>query len=357
MLLGAGFVIFTPPPGVGPASYINTVRDIALTADDVGSADLLAPWIDQYNTASENATTLLNNFVMAPGVAFQQMLANMSGYVQDFFDDPSSNSVAAINVMFQDNLAAMQTAYGLQGATTAETSTVLKHTLDGTGTSGHLVMFNQIPGYLPADQAPLITPIINFLGSPASGILMGEIGPWISPWVALMNSLTDGDDFNTTMANMVGAFFNGATLNLDSLLPAINGAGVFPLGMAMQHLDIGFGGLLSTGSVSAAPYVVGDTTVPAVGGSIFNSIGLDFSGVPVLGTLDIPSQPIGPLGAWEGWAETLATLLGWDSSGSPLAGIDLPIIPDGSFDDGGAAGSAAADAATSLQDLIAGLFS
>ena len=41
----------------------------------------------------------------------------------------------------------------------------------------------------------------------------------------------------------------------------------------------------------------------------------------------LTSQPIGPIGAWEGWAQTIASLLGWDGSGSPLADVTLPVIP------------------------------
>ena len=87
---------------------------------------------------------------------------------------------------------------------------------------------------------------------------------------------------------MTGAFFNGADLNLDSLLPTINSliGSEFPPGMTMAELDIAFGGLLSTGSVQVANYVSGDTDVPAVGGSIFNSVGLEFTGVPADGHPD-----------------------------------------------------------------------
>ena len=327
--------------------------EVALAADSGSLPDLLAPWIDQFNTASGNATVLTNNFFSAPAVGLQQMIANMSGYLQSFFNDPTSSTVTSISAQMQSNLAAVLTGYGLQNADAATTATVLDHTLDGNGQPfggdpGHVLMFNYVPGYLPAGTDPAtVMPIINFLASSASGILMGELGPWISPWIALINSMTAGDDFNTTLANMVGAYFNGATLNLDSLLPMINGFDVFPPGMTMENLDIGFGGLLSAGTVGPD----GD----GVGGSIFNSVGLDFSGVPVLGTLDLPSQPIGPLGAWEGWAQTVASLLGWDGSGSPLTGVTFPTIPDGFFDDGGASSAAAADLSTWAQDLISAL--
>ncbi len=348
VLAGAGLI------GVAPAGAPLPdvqVRNVALASD----ADSLGPWQEVFNTASQNATTLLNNYFIAPGVALQQMLANQAGMVQQLLDDPLNiNSVA---IELQNNLDAVTTGYGLQGASAATTDTVLAHTLDDLGPipgkpGGHMLMFDTIPSYLPADQAATITPIINFLASPASGIIMGTLGPAISPWVALLNSITDGDDVNTTLANMVGGFLNGATLNLDSLVPTINGllGSQFPAGMAMTHLDIGFGGLLSTGSIAAGPYDVDGNEIPAVGGSIFNSIGLDFSGVPIIDLLELPSKPIGPLGAWEGWAQTIASLIGWGGDGAPLAGADLPVVPD----DGGAS-AAAVDLSTWWHDLIAAL--
>jgi hypothetical protein len=80
-----------------------------------------------------------------------------------------------------------------------------------------------------------------------------------------------------------------------------------------------------------------------VGGSIFNSVGIDFTGVPSVTTLDAPSQAIGPIGALEGWGQTIADLLGWSGSGSPLADVTLPIIPTDLLDGGTSAASAAAD--------------
>ncbi|WP_409436877.1 outer membrane porin GjpA [Mycobacterium sp. SMC-14] len=353
-IVGAG--LFAATPVVAPLPDINTIREVALAAGG-GLPDLLAPWIDQYNGASENATTLMNNFFLAPGVGLQQMIANMSGYWQDFFNDPTSNTVTEVNTQIQDNLAAVVTGYALQNATSATTATVTEHTLDGTPGllgSGHGQLFSILPSFLPADQAPMITPIIDFMASPASGIIMGGLGPWISPWIALLNSINAGDGWNETLASMVGAVFNGADLNLDSLLPAINGAGFFPPGLGMTELDIAFGGLLSTGSVMAGPYEVGEGEIPAVGGSIFNSLGLALGGVPVLGSISADSQAIGPLGTWEGLAQTIASLLGWDGSGAPLAGVDLPVIPADVFD-AGAAGAEATDLSGLVQDVVAAL--
>ncbi|WP_078058763.1 outer membrane porin GjpA [Mycolicibacter icosiumassiliensis] len=344
-LVGAG--LFAATPVAAPVPDLNTIRAVALTA---GESDLFAPWIAQYNTASENASILLNNFMLAPGVGLQQSIANQIGFIQQVLNDPSNISTWMNET--QSNLGAVLTGYGLQNASPDTTSTVLDHTLEGSISNGHAVLFGEIPGYIPADEQAAAEPIINWLGSPSSAIFMGAIGPWISPWVALANSLTDGDDVNTTLANMVGAFFNGATLNLDSLLPAINSLGLFPPGMTMQNLDIGFGGLLSTGSVQADPYDVGGYSIPAVGGSLFNSVGIQFAGVPVVSFLTAPSEAIGPLGAWEAWAQIAATLIGWDGTDSPLAGVVLPAVPDELADGGTAVSTSADDLSGFLQDVV-----
>ncbi len=331
VLLGAGFVV-SAPPSVGYLPVPATVRDVALIA---GDSDLLTPWIDQYNAASQNATQLLNAFFDAPNVGLQQLIANQVGYLQAFLNDPTSSTVTAISQQMQANLAAVLTGLPLQNATKDTTNTVLAHTLDVE----HRFLFSEAPNFLPPNVNPAeVAPILNFLGSPVSGIIMGELGPFIAPWVALGNSISAGDDLNETLANMVGAYFNGADLNLDSLVPAINSADVFPSGMYMTNLDFAFGGLLSSGDV-----------VDGVGGSIFNSIGLHLTGVPQIDQVTLTSHPIGPLGAWEGMVQTIASLLGWDGSGSPLSDVTLPIIPTDLLD----GGAAAADASTWLQDLLA----
>lgn len=333
---------------------MGTFRDVALTS---GEADL-TPWIDVFNTASANSTTLLNSFFEAPAVGLQQLLANWAGFLQDFFNDPTSSTVTSVSQEMQQNLAAVLTGYTLQNATTATTSIVTAHTLDKYGSifsglngdpTGHAAVFGEIPSFLPASDAATVTQILDFMASPASGIIIGELGPYIAPWVALSNSITAGDGFNETLANMVGAFFNGADLNLDSLIPAIEQADVLPAGMNIENLDFAFGGLLTPGQVGT----VTDGVTPDVGGSIFNGLGIDLTGVPTIQQLETISQAVGPIGAWEGWVQTIASLLGWDGSGSPLADVTLPVIPTDILDSGTSAAAVAADLSTWVQDLLA----
>jgi hypothetical protein len=334
-LVGAGLIVINPMAPRLPDTF--TVQEIKLVSGEDTLPDIAAPWIDVFNTASENSTTLLNTFYEAPLIGLQQSIANQSGYLQDFFNDPTSSTVASINGEIQNNLAAVLTGFTLQNTTSQTLNTVTEHTLSSESAG----LFHELPQFLPSDINPAeVTPIVDFLASPDSGIIMGDLGPLISPLVELFNCIAAGDDLNTTLADVTGAFFNGATLNLDNLIPLIYQADVFPPGLNIANLDIAFGGLLTPGD-----------TASGVGGSIFNSLGIDLTSVPILGSLDVPSNAVGPLGAWEGWAQTIADLLGWDGSGSPLSDLTLPTIPTDFLDGGTAAASAGADLSTAAGDL------
>lgn len=348
-LVGASLVAVTPVAAPLPAPVDVQSRAVALTS----------AWDDVLNAASANVTTMLNNWYLAPGVGMQQFWANQLDYADQLANDPAGNA-NAVNEAIQLHLNAVISGFGMQNMTDETRATVLNHTMDGT----HALMFGQVAGYIPADvDADSIMPLIDWLGSPQSAIFMGMIGPGISPWIALLNGITAGDNPLDILVNMGGAFFNGATLNLDALLPMINESGYFPAGMSMDHLDFAFGGLLSPGAVQVGPYEVlgpdGEVaaSVPAVGGSLFQSVGIEFSGVPVLGTLDLDSAAIGPIAAWQAWGQTVGALLGsgWDGKGAvvvtpPLADAALPLVPTDVLDDGGA--GSASDAFGWLSDLL-----
>lgn len=376
-VVGASLIAVTPAAATSPA--VPQVRDVALTSV---LGDFLAPWIAQGNTAAENATLLANNFFVAPHVALQQLIANMNGYAQQIFDDPAN--LPAVTAQMQQHLDAVQTGMTLINASDETTATVTLHTLSGSDLSdfanptlGHDLLFQLLPSFLPADQAATIGPIVDYLASPSSGMLIGALGPALSPWVALINSINDGDGFNEILANMAGAYFNGATLNLDALLPLINSAGLLPAPIELTHLEFAFGGLFSTGVVGNAPYQLYDSggdvvsSVAPVGGSIFNSLGLTISLGDLLplpgGGLALPGEPVGPIGAMLGASQTIAGLLGgdaWNWNGKsggtpppavpPLSGFSLPLIPSDFFDDGGVSNATADVAWTDLVDAFAG---
>lgn len=376
-LVGSGLISVTP--AVAPMPGISTIRDVALTG---AFDDFLQPWIDQYNTAAANAQLLINNFALAPFVGYQQQIANQGDLWSQAINDPST--IPDVTNQLQEDAKSAADAYSLWNAgplgflTPGDpvTEMVTDHTLSGeanldlTGetisTLGHKLLMGFLPAMLPADLDPeTVTPILNFLASPLSGLIMGALGPSLSPWVALMNSISDGDGLNEIMANMVGAYFNGATLNLDFLIPIVEQTGLLPEGTNIYHIDLALGGLFTPGVVASAPNLVPGTGVElaAPGGSIFNSIGLDLDANVLGASLPavVPAHAVGPIGAWEGWMQAMGAVLGSGWSGksnpqdavAPLTGFQLPQIPDDLFDDGGAA-AGASDAASPdmLQDLL-----
>ncbi len=331
-LVGASLIAVTPVAAPLPANH--RVPDVALAAGDSPLGNLLDPWLQIFGTSSDNANTLMQSYYLAPNVAFQQLMANLSSYAQQVIDDPAN--LTQVTNELQENWKAAMSAITLMNANQDTVDAIVPHTMDGTLTGGHATMFGQIAGYLPPDQADSIVPIINFLASPWGGVIMGALGPGIAPWVALLNSITDGDSLGQIMASPLDGFLNGATLDLSSLTPMINGLGLFPEPMAMTHLDIAFGGLLSPGgNVQVNPYNVVDDAgssighVPAVGGSIFNSVGITFTGVPVIGTLQLDSDAVGPLGAWLGLEQIIASQLGWGTWNAQIGSYDVPAMPPG----------------------------
>lgn len=379
-IVGSGLIAATPV--ATPLASVPTIQGVALTAGDT-LPDLMAPWTEVFNEASRNSTILTQNFLLAPWAGFQQMLANQTQFWQEILNDPSK--IPDVMQQMQSNLDAVLTGYTLQNASGSfglnglegTIGTVGVHTLSGTDATaapiafGHDLLFGLLPQFLPADMASIATPIVNFLASPLSGIIIGSLGPSIAPWVAMMNSIQDGDSFNEIMASWTGGYLNGATLDLDFLLPLIAQTGLLPEGNEIDHLSFTFGGLLTPGDVGVGPYQVTDQAgnlveVPAVGGSIFNGLGITLTtsalGTPL--TIAIDGHGVGPIAAQEAWSQTVAALLGSGWTGKdpikvspPWPGIDFPTLPDDFFDDGGATpdtGDAAASALAGmdLQDIV-----
>lgn len=342
----AGASLIAVPSVAAPLPGLSDVQ--------VRAVQLTGAWEDAFNAGSANLTQLVNNYGLAPGVGFQQNLANMVGFMQQLINDPTN--ITNVSEQMQDNIKAVFSSWDLLNADDATIAATTAFTINGD----HDLLLDQLPGFLPPTIDPdLVNTVLNFMSSPLSGVIMGMLGPSIAPWVALSNSISDGDGFNEIIGNMVGAYFNGATLNLNGLLPLINDAGLLPAPMQIDNLEFAFGGLLTGGSVAHDPWEVYDSTgavaqsVPVVGGSMINSLGINILGIPVLGHIGFEGHAVGPMGAWLSFSQLAAQLLGagWNEPGSgkdspttpvlpPWAGVEFPTVPDDYF--GGDAGGAAA---------------
>ncbi|WP_067971281.1 outer membrane porin GjpA [Mycolicibacter icosiumassiliensis] len=310
-LIGAGAVAVTPVTVPLTGLTASHSAAVALTAD----FDPFGAWQDVFATAKDNATTLWDHISAVPGVAAQQLIA-------DLIHGTSIDPQAIIDAIAQPNMATdlPMSPVGLSN--------------DAFHTLITLVM----PQYMPSDfplSTEQLTPILSFLASPLSGVLIGALGPSIAPLVALGNSAGeistalsgDNPDWNSALqdivnipANMVGGLLNGATLNLDGLLPTLTQAGLLPADLDVTALSYTFGGLLSPGltSTDVDGFIkeISDGSSPGIGGSIINGLGLTtgLMGFPMV----VDGQGVGLLGAWQSLQEIVAMSLGWDGVGSPL---------------------------------------
>ena len=363
----AGASVMAVAPGVHsevPTAYKATEATVRLAAD----WKPLEPYIDAFNEASKNAATLAHNYFLAPGLPLQQIISNQSKYLNEVLNDPSKADDALKKM--RANLEAVITGVTGIGASDDTLAQTKDHTVVGL----HGLVLQLLPQFLP-EGGPIdpatITAIMNVLASPMSGVLIGLVGPVISPAVAVLNSgiaiaaaIQAGNpdavfsDVFSAPANVVGAVFNGATLDLTALTPIINETGLLG-STTLNSLDIAFGGLFTPGSVGRGSYDgPNGTSITAPGGSILNSVGMnvttDALGFPL--TLGIPGQAVGPIGAMEGLSQTVGVLLGdgWDGKSGkpvpPLAGVEFPTISDKASDNWAAAIQKLADTLLGKKD-------
>lgn len=268
-----------------------TVPAIQLTA----GADPITALEDVVQTASADAWALFDDWSSAPFPVLQQVIVNQIGYLESFPRDATT-----IPGQIWDNLQAAAAA-----PFAPDTATFLQYQQEIFGRlTDHLLFW-------------------HLAASPASGVLVGALGPVASPILALDNSvqqiadaLTGAnpnpvaafDDLINVPAALLGAFLYGyGDIDLVPLVSAL-GVGPLPGGLSINSLDLG--GLLSPG------------------GSLFNALSFEGSGVGPDGapfTYLLPGSPDGPIGSLVEVSQVIAQAIGWEGTGNPLAGLlDLP---------------------------------
>ncbi len=280
-----------------------------------------------------------------PITALEQLFSTTAANAQTVFSagqNAVSTLLSADTAALPGNLQTALQAATLIGAPGVVSSAVVDHTLGGVSeaTAGGLLnggvaipiegvheqvyegLLGQGFGVPGGAEGQLIAALDNFAASPLSGVLIGAVGPFISPEVALFNSVQTalGDltgphadpaaaftELVNAPVNVVNGFFNGATLNLDGLAPLFesfvsNGDSG---GESITGLSFAFGGLFSPGSVVDGVGGVEN----GVGGSILNSIGLNLAFTlpddDAGATVDVPAIGVGPIAAVEGLANTI----------------------------------------------------
>ncbi|SRX91944.1 hypothetical protein MSP7336_00165 [Mycobacterium shimoidei] len=346
-LVGASMIAVAPLTTPMPDNHVTS--DVQLTAIDFTGA-----WEDAFNTAVTNVENL-QTAAQDASTALTEALGQA-----DFGDLNFEELGAALTFLAGDQKTFLNplTHWTLNGAGPDGDATV-----DATHALLYAILTNQASVLSPELFPPLppeIPQIVNFLSSPLSGLLIGALSPSIAPWVALGNSIeaisenlfgqnpdTDAalQELVNIPANMVNGLLNGATLNLDALVPAINDAGLpLPPGVEIGSLSFEFGGLLNPGLVGGDPTdlnTLGDA-IPG-GGSIFNALGLGLNITePLELNLTILPHGVGLAGAMVGLEQVIAEWLGGDLIFAPPPDEEM------------AAGAAAV--ADSLSGLLGDLF-
>ena len=300
--------------------------------------ELVAPWQQVLTTTTGNAETVF--------AASRQALNTLSGGISAEFSQLLTRPATAFG-----NLQNALQSVALVGAPSALQSAVTQHTLGGTteaigGLLGdtlindvHYQIYEGLLGNgftTPSGpEGQFISALTNFAASPLSGVLIGFAGPVVSPGVQLLNNagtifadITGGNpaaaltELVNTPADVVNAFFNGATLNLDPLAPIFSpfvSAGDNG-GQQLTGLSLAFGGLFSPGEVA---FGANGPMYNGTGGSLLNSLGMDFSFSPpdddAGATLAVPAIPIGPIGA----TANLIDIFGQELAGNLITSPDV----------------------------------
>ena len=306
-------------------------------------ATVAAPYQALVSTTLTNAQTVFG--------ASRQALGTLFGGVSAEFGLLTTNPGAALN-----NLVTAAQSVALIGAPTDVSSAVTQHTLGGDATATPGILFDGQPvhindihyqiwlglhgaGFTPGTglEAALVGAATDFASSPLSGVLIGALGPVVSPAVALFNEghaifadltgatphpVADLAALLDTPATVTNAFFNGATLNLDPLVPVVNpfiSAGDDG-GQTLTALSIAFGGLFSPGQVA---FGASGPMYNGVGGSVLNSLGMDFTfSYPdddAGATIAFPGLPVGPIGA----TANLIDIFGQELQGNLITSPDV----------------------------------
>jgi hypothetical protein len=333
VLVGVNAVAVTPMAAASPEAAIRAVQ---LTSFDPNN------WLDVLQQASTNATDIYDHFAPAPFPDLQQFAANLPAYLEgtrNISTDLTAAGNAAI-VPFEPtnpepyiypslDPTSSNIGISLLGAHLFDIPLPGKAGLLDLLTNGLQFNIGICPlcthvdidvlalliGQTAANQ---VEPYLNFIGSPLSGVLWGDIGTTLGPTVQFDNDVTAiGDalsgptpDYTTAFqellnmpANVTNAFLNGyGNIDLSTLLNDFGAQ--LPASDANLVLDLG--GLLS----------------PA--GSLLNGIGFSQTlGDCSIGcaTVDVPTSAVGPIASMIGLDQAIAEAIGWDGVGNPVAGL------------------------------------
>jgi len=256
--LSAGAIALAPVQPLPSGPDLSPTLRSTLAVDLAAAIDPITPWIDTFQAAADNISGLVNTWGEQPLPVVQQIVANLGTYISEL---PAIGTIIEQAVANVGNAARAPFAADL-------------NTLD----PAHTLAYQALPTLAPDIPQGLS----DFLTTSTSGLIIGLLGPVLSPvlalgagirtavealqaqdsdWAAAVNALIN------IPAAMVNAFLNGGpTIDLTSLLaPSV-------LPNRLDRATVTLGGLLSQGA------------------SIFNAVGLAVS--VKVGPVFVPSPPI-----------------------------------------------------------------
>ncbi len=364
-LVGAGAIAATPITPNLPDLQLPTLSAVALTAGEQLNVD---GWKDLFTNTEGNVKGLFDHATGAPLPTLQQLLVNQADHVKDLFSgnfngiftDVEHNAQAVFSAPFQPfEPTGTVPNYIYPSLDPTDNGTwdaylkILGIPLALDGHFSHADLYTLISGASGLlstllSTGPLaglsgsVDSLVDFVGSPMSGVLWGDLSLVAGPLVELYQEaqklgtdLAGGDptavanDLINDPAYLANAFLNGDTtvpinlLNNDSLASLVSsllGNAASPkqisdlLDALGAKVDIGssvtFGGLLSPG------------------GSLFDALGLNVDGSvgnSVLGAglgINLPGVDVGPLGSLIELDQAIAASIGWtDLSVNPLEAL------------------------------------
>ena len=334
---GAGAIALAPVQPLPQVSTISPALRSSLAVDLVASIDPITPWVDTFQTASQNIERLFTLGLATPLPIITQIITNFGTYLSELPDIGTiigqvfGNVGNALGAPFAVPVSCSDPQQGpCESISTANVVAGIPF----LGTLNQQQVFALLPGILPEEQYASLKPILDFTTSPLSGVLLGSIGPVVAPVLSVVNSLgaildsLGASDFEGAInelinipANAVNAFLNGGPF-LD-LAPVLSLVGV-TLPDSISSLGFNMGGLLSTGISPAEP------TAPAPLAEVMFD-GLGFTADLGLGApITNPGLSVGPISALIGLnqkvAEAIAVTPPAEAPAEIAAAVEAPAI-------------------------------
>ncbi|MCW1960247.1 MAG: hypothetical protein KIH64_017215 [Mycobacterium sp.] len=342
-VLGAGAIALSPiqpiPNQIALAPQHHVVSDLAI--DLAATVNPIAAWVDTVKATTANSVTLLKFYLQDPFPLAKTLVANQVTYLKELLSGNADlifpQIKANLQTLFQapldpGNTGTLANTWEPPSEITIPLGTYLSDTKppdpanpDESNLSPfalNITAAQLVAGLSQAgqpdplwDAAVQFSSIWRFLNNHLSGLLLGAVGPLVSPVVSLINSvkafgadlkarqfLSAAFDIINIPANLTNAVLNGAGFtDLTKIINKIAG-GAIPDGI---KVGVNMGGLLNSMPVNGSLADPDNPPTEYSGGAGFDGLALDIEGFET----KFPGLPNGLGGAMVGMGQFLAEKL------------------------------------------------